>query len=139
MPQESPRNANEHAAPRALPPDAHPMMMDPLGQMVNDLANNAQTLLMIFNEKTRRAEESSRHLPENERPLPDMAELKAVIDAQAQAVQAALAYRNDQRQGMAFEAAYRRPEDKDKESKIGFGDYKRPPSRLPAPTRPSAP
>ncbi len=132
--QEAARRAP--ADPSGLPPGAHAqqMMRDPLAQMVEDLAQNAQTLGMIFNEKTRRAAEAAKHLPPDQQPLPDTTDLKNVIDAQAKAIEVALAYRKDQRDGAAFASAFKR-QDKKEEGVISFGGEDKPKS-TPKPAAP---
>ena len=81
--------------------------VDHLPHFVEGLLKNAQLMTVIFNEKTQRqaAAEEAAGIPPEKRTLPDLAELKMVIDANAEAVRADIALRDEHRKAMQWSVA----------------------------------
>jgi hypothetical protein len=78
--------------------------LDPIAQLVEQVANDYNQLGAIFNEKAARLAEKNKDLAPQQQELPDTKELKQLIDAGAALVQIQLAYRDDQRKSMIFAA-----------------------------------
>jgi len=81
--------------------------VDYLPGYVEGLLKNAQLMTAIFNEKTKRqaAADAAAGIPPEKRALPDLAELKMVIDANAEAVRADIALRDEHRKAMQWSVA----------------------------------
>ena len=81
--------------------------VDYLPGFVEGLLRNAQLMTAIFNEKTKRqaAAEEAAGIPPEKRSLPDLAELKMVMDANAEAVRADIALRDEHRKAMQWSMA----------------------------------
>jgi hypothetical protein len=82
----------------------HMAQVDYLPSYVEGLLKNAQLMTAIFNEKTKRqaAAEEAAGIPPEKRSLPDLAELKMVMDANAEAVRADIALRDEHRKAMQW-------------------------------------
>lgn len=94
--------------------------VDYLPGYVDGLLKNAQLMTAIFNEKTKRqaAADEAAGIPKEMRALPDLAELKMVIDANAEAVRADISLRDEHRKAMQWSiiTAPKKPQ-----TPIGFG------------------
>ena len=98
---------------------------DYLPSLVNSLIRDSQTLTKVFNEKQRRQAEADKAAGVTEQTLPDMAELKMVIDAESTAIQAEFGLRAEQRNAMVFASQWAEMERRFKEGqKIGKVDFK---------------
>lgn len=81
--------------------------VDYLPGYVEGLLKNAQLMTAVFNEKTARLAEAeaAAGIPPEKRTLPDLAELKMVMDASAEAIKADIALRDEHRKAMQWAVA----------------------------------
>jgi hypothetical protein len=87
--------------------------MDFLPGVVDGMFKNLQTMVSVFNEKSKRQAEEDAHLPPEQRRLPELSDLKIIFDAQAAAVQAEIILREEQRKEIMFARATERAKGSD--------------------------
>ena len=96
--------------------------MDFLPGVVDGMFKNLETMVSIFNEKTRRQQIEDADLPKEEKRLPDMTDIKMIFDAQAAAVQAEITLREEQRKEIMWARATQKEKGDDR---FDFGGKKK--------------